>query len=51
MAQESKDPVCGMNVDPKTAQFKSKQEGKDVSFCSKECMEKFKKNPNQYHKH
>lgn len=50
MANESKDPVCGMNVDPNHAQFKTEHHGKKIAFCSKECMEKYNKNPKQFKK-
>src|SRR3989344_6566521 len=36
-----KDPVCGMNVDSKTAKFSTKQKGKPYYFCSKKCIDKF----------
>ena len=44
----NKDPVCGMNVDPKTAAGSSDYQGERFSFCSKACKEKFDKNPSQY---
>lgn len=43
-----KDPVCGMSVDATHTQFKQEHHGKKYGFCSKECMEKFKKNPSQF---
>lgn len=36
-----KDPVCGMDVDPKKAAFSEKQDGKTVYFCSKKCHDEF----------
>lgn len=42
-----KDPVCGMMVDPKTAQ-KSEYRGKTYYFCSADCMMEFDKNPEKY---
>lgn len=42
-----KDPVCGMDVDPAQA-LKVEHEGKTYYFCSKDCQEKFQKNPAQY---
>ena len=50
MANETKDPVCGMNVDPNHAQYKTEQNGKKIAFCSKECMDKYNKNPQQFKK-
>lgn len=35
-----KDPICGMNVDEKSA-LHVHHEGKDVYFCSKHCQNKF----------
>lgn len=46
-AKEVKDPVCGMTVDPKTAQ-KSVHKGKTYYFCSKEDKETFEKSPEKY---
>ncbi|MFZ0800055.1 MAG: heavy metal translocating P-type ATPase, partial [Terriglobales bacterium] len=43
-AQE-KDPVCGMDVNPKTARFKSSHNGKEYYFCSAGCLAKFQTNP------
>ena len=35
----AKDPICGMDVDPKKAKFMLKKDGKDYYFCSKNCFE------------
>jgi len=40
-----KDPVCGMDVDPKTAAGKSVYEGKTYYFCSPGCKKDFDKDP------
>ncbi len=40
MAME-KDPICGMNVDPRTARFKGEKSGRTYYFCSKSCMDAF----------
>ena len=37
----AKDPICGMDVDPKKAKFMLKKDGKDYYFCSKNCFEEF----------
>ncbi|MBU0672518.1 MAG: HAD-IC family P-type ATPase, partial [Candidatus Margulisbacteria bacterium] len=37
----AKDPICGMDVDPKTAKFKVEKDGKTYYFCSKSCHDKF----------
>ena len=44
----AKDPVCGMNVDEKTAKLKSEYQGKTYYFCSKICKSKFDKEPSKY---
>lgn len=42
------DPVCGMQVDEKTAQAKSMHNGQPYAFCSSACKEKFDRNPERY---
>ncbi len=42
------DPVCGMSTDDPDAFTRYTHEGKDYYFCSKHCLEKFKKNPENY---
>jgi len=44
----AKDPVCGMNVDEKSAKFKSEHMGKTYYFCSQMCKAAFDKNPMKY---
>ena len=44
----SKDPVCGMMVDEKTARFKSVHEGKTFYFCGPGCKTTFDKNPDKF---
>jgi YHS domain-containing protein len=43
-----KDPVCGMDVDPKTAVEKSDYQGKTYYFCSQGCKKAFDKEPQKY---
>ncbi|MCL5999591.1 MAG: YHS domain-containing protein [Chloroflexi bacterium] len=43
-----KDPVCGMDVDPKTAAGKSEYKGQTYYFCSPGCKKTFDKNPEKY---
>ncbi len=43
-----KDPVCGMDVDPKDAAGQVDYQGKTYYFCSLECKQKFEKTPKQY---
>ncbi len=42
-----KDPVCGMDVDPKTTE-KSDYKGQTYYFCSKGCKATFDKNPEKF---
>ena len=42
------DPVCGMEVDPKTATFKSTYQGKTYYFCSPGCKREFDKDPQKF---
>jgi len=43
-----KDPVCGMDVDPKRAEYKLTYQGQEYYFCSKACMEEFSRDPKRY---
>jgi YHS domain-containing protein len=43
-----KDPVCGMTVDEKTANFKSEYMGKTYYFCNQSCKAVFEKNPKRF---
>ncbi|HWB38447.1 MAG TPA: HAD-IC family P-type ATPase, partial [Rugosimonospora sp.] len=46
------DPVCGMNVDPKTAAATREHDGNTFYFCSPGCAATFDANPHQYgHQH
>ncbi len=42
------DPVCKMEVDEKTAQFKSEYQGKIYYFCAPGCKYEFDQNPEKY---
>jgi YHS domain-containing protein len=44
----AKDPVCKMNVDEKTAKYKSEYEGSTYYFCAPSCKATFDKNPAKY---
>jgi len=44
----AKDPVCGMNVDEKTAKYKSLHAYNVYYFCSINCQTEFNKNPEKY---
>ena len=39
----AKDPVCGMEVDEKTAEFSVVKKEKEYYFCSKNCYNEFTK--------
>jgi YHS domain-containing protein len=42
------DPVCGMDVDPKSAAGSSIYQGKTYYFCSPGCKRDFDKEPQKY---
>jgi Cu+-exporting ATPase len=45
---QSKDPVCGMNVDPSTAEHRADVHGQTYYFCCGGCKAKFVSNPDEY---
>ena len=47
-AAEVKDPVCGMTVNPETAQFRADEGGQTYYFCGPKCREKFVAEPARY---
>lgn len=44
----AKDPVCGMEVDPKTAPAKTEYEGQMYYFCAPGCKAAFEEQPEKY---
>ena len=44
----SKDPVCGMTVNPATAKHSREYQGKKFYFCCGRCAEKFQADPQKY---
>jgi YHS domain-containing protein len=44
----AKDPVCGMDVDEKTAPAKSEYKGKTYYFCAPGCKREFDKAPENF---
>ena len=46
--KESKDPVCGMAVEPAKAAGASVHAGRTHYFCSTSCRDKFEKEPEKY---
>jgi P-type Cu+ transporter len=47
-AETVKDPVCGMNVDPRDSKHRSSHDGKTFHFCSAGCKTKFEADPARY---
>jgi YHS domain-containing protein len=43
-----KDPVCGMDVDPRTARQKTDYNGKTYYFCGPGCKKAFEAAPEKY---
>lgn len=44
----AKDPICGMEVDERTARYMSEYQGKTYYFCAPGCKRTFDANPEQY---
>jgi YHS domain-containing protein len=42
------DPVCKMQVDPKTAAAETEYQGRTYYFCSPGCKVAFEKDPKKY---
>ena len=47
----SRDPVCGMDVEPDDAEGSLVHDGAGYLFCSKHCLSAFKKDPEKYRAH
>ena len=45
------DPVCGMEVDPKSAAGSTEYENETYYFCSLGCKAAFDKDPEKFHLH
>jgi len=45
---ESQDPVCGMTVDPESAEHAYEYQDRKYYFCCEGCLEKFKEDPRKY---
>lgn len=43
-----KDPVCGMDVNARTAPAQSNFQGRTYYFCSEDCKQKFDREPQRY---
>ena len=42
------DPVCGMEVEPATAEWKTEYKGQTYYFCAPGCLRSFQKDPEKY---
>jgi len=47
-ATATKDPVCGMSVDPHAASHRAVHDGQEYFFCSDGCQAKFEADPRRY---
>ena len=43
-----KDPVCGMDVNPRNAPAQSNFQGRTFYFCSEDCKQRFDREPHRY---
>jgi Cu+-exporting ATPase len=48
VTNSAKDPVCGMQVNPKTTPHKSEYKGASYFFCGAGCKDKFDASPSTY---
>ncbi|MEO5584560.1 MAG: YHS domain-containing protein, partial [Flavobacteriales bacterium] len=48
LSNDTKDPVCGMSVDPTTAKHSSQYQGTTYYFCMEGCKKKFDADPAKY---
>ncbi len=48
MANQAKDPVCGMNVDTEGAKHTSEYQGQTYYFCAAGCKRAFEADPAKY---
>ena len=44
----AKDPICGMDVEEKTARHTSEYEGRTYYFCAPGCKRTFDQDPERY---
>lgn len=47
-SKKVKDPVCGMEIDPRKAAATHNHHGMTYYFCSPSCKENFEKEPARY---
>ncbi len=50
MADEPKDPVCGMSLSRESAEVKLEYKGQTYYFCCSGCMKRFLREPERYMK-
>jgi len=43
-----RDPVCGMEIKVEGSTLRSSYQGTEYYFCSDNCLEQFKKEPEKY---
>ena len=48
MTDETRDPVCGMRVDPAKSRFTHEHAGQTFRFCCEGCRTKFQANPDRF---
>lgn len=48
LAEEVRDPVCGMKLESSKAKFATEYKGQKYYFCSADCQAKFEQNPERY---
>jgi len=44
----TRDPVCGMTVDPNAGKPQHKHDGHEYHFCNPKCLEKFVDDPDNF---
>lgn len=44
----TRDPVCGMLVEASSAEFTEGHAGRTYAFCSRGCLERFRRDPTAY---
>jgi YHS domain-containing protein len=44
----AKDPICGMDVDEKTARYTTEYQGRTYYFCAPGCKRTFDQDPERY---
>lgn len=48
MAEQVKDPVCGMTIDKDKAAATAQYKGQTYYFCAAACKKQFEKDPEKY---